>query len=168
MIQAGGVPPLTDNLREADEDNLRGYLEYEQVKHLEKDASWLREAEGKAVKIISIHLRHLPPGHEYRVIFMHRDISEVLASQRKMMVRRGEPTDDIPDKVMAALYQRHVAEALDWLRRQPNVRTLHVDYNETIRDPGLTVHLVNQFLGGHLDQDAMNKVVSPELYRQRK
>ena len=168
MLQAGGVEALTDNQREPDEDNLRGYLEYERTKHLERDASWIGEAEGKAVKIISMLLRHLPPDQEYRVIFMHRDTAEVLASQRKMMARRGEPPDDVPDEVMAALYQRHVAEALDWLRRQPNMKTLHVDYNETVRDPRTTASRVNRFLGGGMDTDAMVRVVAPELYRQRK
>jgi len=168
MLKAGGVPILTDNQREADEDNLQGYLEYEQVKQLDRDASWLAEAEGKAVKIISMLLRHLPRDHEYRVIFMHRDIAEVLASQRKMMERRGEEPDGVPDETMAALYARHLAEVERWLEEQPNMKTLHVDYNETMRDPRPTARRVNRFLGGGLGQDAMARVVSPELYRQRR
>jgi broad-specificity NMP kinase len=168
MLKAGGVEVLTDNQREADEDNLHGYLEYEQVKQLDRDASWLGEAEGKAVKIISMLLRHLPPDHEYRIIFIHRDISEVLASQRKMMERRGEQPDKVPDDTMAALYGRHLSEVREWLSKQPNMRTLHVDYNETLRDPEPTADQVNEFLGGNLNKRAMVEVVSPELYRQRK
>lgn len=168
MLQAGGVSVLTDNQREADEDNLRGYLEYEQVKQLDRDASWLAEAEGKAVKIISMLLRHLPPDHQYRVIFMHRDIVEVLASQRKMMERRGEAPDGVPDETMAALYEKHIAEVTEWMKRQLNVETLHIDYNETIQNPSPTADRVNKFLGGVLDEEAMRRVVSPELYRQRK
>jgi broad-specificity NMP kinase len=168
MLQAGGVAILTDNQRDADEDNLRGYLEYEHVKQLDRDATWLSEAEGKAVKIISMLLRHLPPDHNYRIIFMHRDVSEVLASQRKMMERRGEPPDNVPDETMAALYRRHITETREWLKRQPNMKTLHVDYNETINDPRPTVTRVNEFLGGGLNQEAMTRVVSPKLYRQRK
>ena len=168
MLQKGGVKILTDSLREADEDNLRGYLEYEHVKQLDRDATWLSEAEGKAVKIISMLLRHLPPDHQYRIIFMHRDVSEVLASQRKMMERRGEPPDNVPDETMAALYRRHITETREWLKRQPNMKTLHVDYNETINDPRPTVKRVNEFLGGGLNQEAMAIVVSPKLYRQRK
>ena len=168
MLQKGGVEILTDSLREADEDNLRGYLEYEHVKQLDRDATWLDEAEGKAVKIISMLLRHLPPDHQYRIIFMHRDVSEVLASQRKMMERRGEPPDSVPDETMATLYRRHIAETQEWLKRQPNMKTIHVDYNETINDPWPTVRRVNEFLGGTLDQEAMARAVSPKLYRQRK
>lgn len=168
MLQAGGMEVLTDNQREADEDNLQGYLEYEQVKQLDRDASWLGEAEEKAVKIISMLLKHLPPDHDYRVIFMHRDVIEVLSSQRKMMERRGEQTDDVPDETMAALYGRHITETREWLRRQPNIQTLYVDYNKTMGDPWLTAARVNEFLGRGLDQEAMAKVVSPKLYRQRK
>jgi len=168
ILQAGGLEVLTDNQREADEDNIQGYLEYEQVKRLDRDTSWLGEAEGKAVKIISMLLRHLPPCYEYRVIFMHRDIFEVLASQRKMIERRGEQPDNTPDETMAALYERHLADVSEWLRRQPNVETMHVDYNETMSDPRQTAALVNEFLGGGLDQEAMAQVVSPQLYRQRK
>jgi len=168
MLQAGGAFILTDDRREADEDNLRGYLEYEQVKQLDRDASWLGEAEGKAVKIISMLLKHLPPSHEYRVILMHRSIPEVLASQRKMMERRGEEPGGVPDESMAALYRRHLAELERWLEEQPNLETLHVDYNETMRDPRPTVERVNEFLGGGLDREAMVSVVAPELYRQRR
>jgi hypothetical protein len=99
---------------------------------------------------------------------MHRDVSEVLASQRKMMERRGEPPDSVPDETMATLYRRHITETREWLKRQRNMKTLHVDYNETINDPRPTVTRVNEFLGGGLDQEAMARVVSPKLYRQRK
>jgi broad-specificity NMP kinase len=168
ILQAGGVPVLTDNQREADEDNLHGYLEYEQVKQLDRDASWLAEAEGKAVKIISMLLRHLPRDHEYKVIFMHRDIMEVLSSQRKMMERRGEESDGVPDEAMAALYRKHLSEVQQWLDTQPNIETLHINYNETLEDPWPTVDKVNEFLGGRLDAEAMVRVVNPKLYRQRK
>ena len=168
MLQAGGMEILTDRIREADEDNLRGYMEYERVKQLDRDDSWLEEAEGKAVKIISMLLRHLPSKYNYRIIFMMRDISEVLASQRRMMERRGEQPDNIPDETMAALYRKHLGEVQEWMKRQPNVQTLYVDYNGTLKDPWPTVRSVNEFLGDGMDQDAMVNVVSPELYRQRK
>ena len=32
MLSAGGLPALTDDLREADESNPRGYFEFEPVK----------------------------------------------------------------------------------------------------------------------------------------
>ncbi len=168
MMEAGGVPVLTDEKREADEDNLRGYYEDERVKQLREDASWIDEAEGKAVKVISYLLRYLPEGHSYRVIFMERKISEVLASQRKMMRRRGEPAEEIPDDVMAGIFERHLAETEEWLTRQPHIETIRVSYNETLSDPKSTAERVAAFLGGGLDVEKMTRVVDPQLYRQRR
>ena len=89
MLEAGGMDVLTDGRRTADEDNLKGYYEYEKVKALKTDNSWLPRAGGKAVKIISELLRHLPGTHTYRVIFMRRAMEEILASQDRMLIRRG-------------------------------------------------------------------------------
>ena len=167
MLKEGGIETLTDDIREADEDNLRGYYEFEKVKQLHKDASWIKESEGKAVKVVSSLLKNLPPEHEYRVIFMERNIDEVLASQRKMMERRGEQDDDVPDELMSRLFEQHLQEVRNWLDSQPNLDTLYVSYNETLKTPQPTVDAVNSFLGGGLDTDGMTRVVDPDLYRQR-
>jgi len=168
MLHAGGFEVLTDEIRKADEDNLRGYLEYERVKQLNRDASWIYEAEGKAVKIISMLLRHLPPDHKYKIIFMQRDVSEILASQRKMMERRGEQLGVVSDDTMDAIYRKHLSEVQDWLKKQPNMQTLRIDYNEVLANAFSTIEKINEFLGGGLNLEAMAKVVDPLLYRQRK
>src|SRR5262249_30630691 len=85
MLDGGGVPVLTDNIRAADTDNPRGYYEFEPVKATKRDATWLPAARGKAVKMVSQLLYHLPPGETYRVLFLERDLEEVLASQEKML-----------------------------------------------------------------------------------
>ncbi len=120
MLEATKIPVLTDDIREADMDNLKGYYEDERAKTLHKDNSWITEAEGKAVKVISFQLPHLPKGHQYRILFMERKIEEVLASQRKMMQRRGEPEDDVPDTVMASIFQKHLGEVGEWLSEHQN------------------------------------------------
>ncbi len=168
MLEAGGLDVLTDDVREADEDNLKGYYEDERVKVLHQDNSWVSEAEGQVVKVISYQLKHLPEGHEYRIIFMERRIPEVLASQKKMMVRRGEPTDDVPDDVMTGIFQKHLDETYAWLSTQPNMQVIFISYNDSLGDPNTTVEKVNTFLGGEMDIDKMMQVVDPKLYRQRK
>ena len=90
MLMAGGMGIVTDEIRKADEDNPRGYLEWERVKKLKEDQSWLNECPGKAVKVISMLLFDLPSKHHYKIIFMQREIEEVLASQRIMLERRGD------------------------------------------------------------------------------
>lgn len=110
MLAAGGVPLLTDGQRTADEDNPYGYFEYEPVKALQRDATWLPQARGKAIKIISQLLPTLPPDVPYRVLFMRRELREVLASQRQMLVRRGKPSDADSDAELAALFAAHLQQ----------------------------------------------------------
>jgi len=169
MLEAGGIPPVTDNLRTADEDNPKGYYEFERVKQLSKgDVEWLVDAPGKVVKVIAALLPYLPATYRYRVVFMQRDMTEVLASQRQMLVRRGEDPDKIPDKIIAKLFEKHLRQVNEWVAQQPNVERLDVNYNEMLKNPAPFITQINAFLGGHLDTTQMAQVVDPSLHRQRK
>jgi len=168
MLEAGGMPAVTDGLRAADDDNPRGYYELERVKQLPRgDVAWLPGARGKAVKIISALLEHLPPDYDYRVIFMRRRMEEVLASQRQMLRRRGEPVDAASDATMATLFARHVQRVEAWLMGRPNVRCLYVDYALIMTEPAPQVERVRKFLGDELDAARMAGVIDAGLYRQR-
>lgn len=168
MLAAGGLDPLTDHIRAADEDNPSGYFELERVKQLETDKAWLEDAQGRVVKLISALLKHLPPAHSYNVIFMRRTMQEILDSQRQMLIRRGEPTDKVPDHQMAAMFEKHVAQVEAWLAAQPNIRTMYVSYNEVISNPKANAARINEFLGGSLDVEAMAAATDRALYRQRR
>ncbi len=136
MLEAGGLQVYVDNLRTPDVDNPEGYYEYERVKQLDKgDTAWVMDARGQVVKVISALLEHLPPGNEYRVLFMQRSLDEVLASQQKMLQRREEAGDAISDEEMAALFRKHLATVTAWVRDQPNFAVLDVDYNQLLADP---------------------------------
>lgn len=167
MLEAGGMPILTDHIRSPDEDNPRGYFEFERVKQIDDDQAWLEDAAGKAVKMISALLKHLPPTFHYRVVFMQREMAEILTSQRQMLIRRGEPTDRIGDEKMAAVFRRHLSLTESWLNEQPNMEVLYVRYDQAVQDPAAQAHRVNLFLGGSLDVQEMMRVVDPNLYRQR-
>ncbi len=167
MLDAGGLPPLTDHIRSADEDNPQGYYEFERVKKLKEDRAWLPDAKGRAVKVISALLMYLPAGYDYRVIFMRRNMSEILASQRQMLIRRGEPAGATNDPDMAALFDKHLRQVEGWLAGQPNMRVLYVSYNDLLGDPLAGAQRVNTFLGGGLDVNAMAGAVDPNLHRQR-
>lgn len=169
MLDAGGLPPLTDNERTADDDNPKGYYEFEPVKKLrEGDFSWLPRAEGKAVKIISALLEYLPAAKHYRVLFMQRAITEVLASQRQMLVRRGEDPDRVSDAEMAQYFQKHLVQVKERLAKQKNVSVLYLDYNELVRNPASQVGQINAFLGNRLDEARMIAMIDLSLYRQRR
>lgn len=167
MLAAAGLAVLTDGKRGADVDNPRGYYEYEAVKSLAKDASWLASARGKAVKIVSALLVHLPEEFDYRVIFMRRPIAEVLASQSAMLDRLGHTGPRGDDERLAELFARHLDEVDVRLRRHPKTVRLDVDYPAVIASPLRIAEAVNAFLGGTLDPARMAAGVSPALHRQR-
>jgi hypothetical protein len=167
MLEAGGLPVITDGLRAADEDNVDGYYEFEPVKQVARDASWLTAAGGRAVKMVYRLLYDLPPDFHYRVIFLQRRMAEVLASQRKMLERRGV-TGSLPsDEQMASLFASQLHKVRSWLGQQANFRVLQVSYNELLRDPGPAIAEINRFLGGGLDVAAMAGVINPARYRNR-
>ena len=170
MLEAGGIAPLTDEIREADSDNPRGYYEFERVKKLDKgDTEWLPQAEGKVVKVISALLRHLPgDNYRYKVIFMRRHMPEILASQRKMLVHRGEEADRMDDERMADLFAKHLRDVEQWLAQAENVDVHYVHYSDALQDPQTTAERVAQFLGRDLNVERMVGVVDPKLYRNRR
>jgi hypothetical protein len=167
MLEAGGMPVLTDHIRTPDEDNPKGYYEFERVKQIEHDQAWLEDARGKAVKMIAALLKHLPSDYQYKVIFMKRDIYEVLASQRQMLIRRGEAAEGVPDEKMAELFRRHVAQVETWLAAQPCFEVLYVEHGKVLANPLAEAQRVASFLGGDADADRMAQVVDPALHRQR-
>ena len=168
MLEAGGVPVLTDGVREADEDNRRGYYELEEVKRSRRDVSWVAQAAGKAVKVVSMLLYELPEDRHYRVVFMRRDMDEVLASQRAMLKRRGEPDPgQASDQEIGAKFQAHLAEVDGWMEQRSNMEALHVEYADVLEDPTSWAQRIARFLGRDMDVEAMVKVVDGGLRRQR-
>jgi hypothetical protein len=167
MLEAGGIPVLRDDIRKADEDNPRGYYEFERVKQIAHDQAWLEEARGKAVKMVSALLVQMPNSFRYKVIFMRRQMKEILASQKIMLGRRNQPTDSIGDDRMAALFQKHLGEIEKWITEQPNIQVLYLNYDEIVQDPAKEVGKICQFLGPRVDGEKMVSVVDRALYRER-
>jgi hypothetical protein len=169
MLEAGGVPVMTDAIRTADVDNPKGYYEYERVKELEKetDKRYVRDGRGKALKVISFLLKELPDDNYYRVVFMRRDLDEVMSSQNKMLDRRGEQAID-DREMMAEAYRNHLASVRLMVKKRPNFEMLDVRYDQAVKNPRDAAKAVNAFLGGMLDEVAMVKTVDAELYRNRR
>lgn len=168
MLDAGGLEVMTDGVRTADEDNPRGYFEVERVKDLENEAdkSYIREARGKVLKVISFLLKELPEDCAYRVVFMRRDLGEVVASQNKMLDHRGEP-NPIRDEKAIDLYRKHLISTRVFTGMSPRFELLEVQYRDVLADPERLARQVNAFLGGRLDEKRMAEAVDPQLYRNR-
>ncbi len=166
-LEAGGLAPLLDNVRKADEDNPKGYYEFEPVKKTKEDPSWLRLAQGKVVKMVYRLLYDLPEDYEYRVVFMERDMREILESQRKMLYRHGKEDGGIPDDQMKAMFESELNQCRQWLDQQPNFSVLYINYIDMIQNPLLQARRINDFLTGSLDVSAIADNVDPNLYRNR-
>ncbi|MFB3905243.1 MAG: sulfotransferase domain-containing protein [Acidobacteriota bacterium] len=169
MLEAGGATLFTDGVRQADEDNPRGYFELEKVKNLQKqaDKSWLREARGKAVKIISQLLPELPPESTYQVLFINRNLDEVIASQNKMLLRRGERVDPASDGRVRGLFEKHLEKTKSWLKSSRQFEVLELDYSQVIADPLGQARRIREFLRRDLDVHNMAGAVEASLYRNR-
>ena len=167
MLQRGGMSVLTDGIRQADEDNPRGYFELEAVKRTKQDAAWLDEAAGMAVKVIYRLLYDLPTDRRYQVVLMRRPMVEILASQSAMLSRTGNEGASIPPARLGELFSNQLAEVVRYLLQQPQFDVLEVNHRDVLDDPLVTAESVAQFLGRPLDLGAMASAVDASLYRRQ-
>ena len=168
-LEAGGLPLLVDHIRGADANNPKGYYEFERVKKLPKgDDAWLWTAQGKAVKIISALLEFLPPKFEYKVIFMERDLGEILSSQSRMLERNGKQADHpISQAEITQSYQDHLVKIKKFLDEGDWFQPLYVSYNDILQQPDTAFGKIAEFLNIGLDPEKMAQKVDPNLYREK-
>ena len=167
MLAEGGLENITDSIRGADEDNPNGYFEFETVKQLaDGQTQWLADANHKVVKIISALLEYLPGNHHYKILFMEREISEILASQRKMLAHRNEESKT-SDTEMESQFREHLSAIKFWIARQPNIEVLYVDYNRLLSSPDEYCPAIAEFIGMPINVEKMRSVPDEHLYRNR-
>jgi hypothetical protein len=165
LLSAGGIEVVTDNQRLPDRDNPHGYFEFEPVKKIKQDASWLPEIRGKAVKMVSQLLFDLPASERYRIVFMERDLEEVITSQEKMLARLGRPA--VPRAEIAHAFSLHLRRLGQWLAEQQNLTVHRVGFADVIARPAAETARLNEFLAGRLNCNAAIKAIDPSLYRNR-
>lgn len=168
MLDAGGIELVTDNERTADVDNPKGYFEDERVKNLAEveDRSWIVDARGKGIKVVSSLLQYLPRELNYQLLFMRRHLHEVVASQNKMLERRGE-TSDTTDERMIELYESHLRRISAMLRHAPHIRSIDLHYTVVLESPREEAERIREFLRLDLNVERMAAVVDERLYRNR-
>jgi hypothetical protein len=166
MLDSGGMSLVTDGIRTADDDNPRGYYEFEPVKRLDRDTSWLVNAYNKAVKIIYIFLYHLPPDHRYKVLFLRRNLEQVIASQ-KVMLQNRQQAGALSDEQLMESYDNQLRKLYSWIKRQNNFDILYLDYEEILSEPENAALHITRFLSRPLNTDAMIQSIEPALHRNR-
>jgi hypothetical protein len=169
MLEAGGMSLVTDGIRTANEDNPKGYFEFEPVKELDKqkDKSWLGQARGKVIKIISFLLKDLPSTNNYKILFINRNLYEVVASQNKMLVRRGESTD-MNDARALEVFEEHLSRVRSLLEHRSDFEVLEIHYTKVLENPLEQARRIDRFLDGRLDTEKMAGAVDESLYRNRR
>jgi hypothetical protein len=167
MLAAGGLEVLVDHIRQADKDNPNGYYELEKVKKIKEDALFIEHATGKVFKMVSLLLYDLPPGKQYKIIFMKRNLEEMLTSQRIMLQRNKKDPQDNNEEELRKNFENHMSKIIPWLDRQENMEVIYVNYNDVVKNPHLYAQAVNQFLSNRLDVQKMVEVVDQTLYRNR-
>ena len=167
ILQAGGIPLLTDGKRGADEDNPEGYWEWEEIKKLPRDPTILKAAVGKAVKIVTPLLPSLPRAHRYKIIYMMRPLDQVVASQIAMLRRFGRDPGREADH-LAKMQGEHSARIREVMEASGRVEILEVGYPELVADPARVVEKLAAFLGGRFQPGpGVLACVKPQLHRQR-
>jgi len=170
LLHAGGMEVLTDNLVMPDESNPKGYFEYAPVKNSRKDNSWMEQATGKAVKVIAQLLPALKMKHSLKIIFMERDIKEIVISQNKMIAsKNGSSTTKTVDFDIRLMntFEQQLKEVKEWAENRNNVEIIYVDYKSLIENTEEEIRTLNNFLGWQLQEENMQHIVLPELYRVR-
>jgi predicted AlkP superfamily phosphohydrolase/phosphomutase/tetratricopeptide (TPR) repeat protein len=167
ILRAGGIEPMTDGQRQADEDNPEGYWEWEAIKRVEKEPGILKQANGKVIKVISALLPAMPRMHRYRIIYMTRPIEQVVASQFAMLKRKGiEPKQKASE--LAIAQEKHSQAIREAFKKLKQVELLEVDYTKLVSDPEPILETIADFLGNKFKLGpAVKQSIKPSLHRQR-
>lgn len=167
ILQAGGVELLVDNQRQADKHNPHGYFEHQDVLTLSEQSDFLRGQSGRAVKIIYRLLKHIPKDIRQKVIFLERDLTEVIASQNRMLLERQPDLGHESTSELKALFGKELDRCRTWLSLRPQIQVLWIPHRDLIDRPKAAVSRLANFLERDLDLEAMAAVIDQNLVHQR-
>jgi len=159
ILQAGGIDLVVDKKRPADLHNPYGYFEFEKVKNLEQDNSWITDCHGKAIKILFHLLQFLPEEISYKILFMMRDLDDVINSQNKMLQSYNSNLQN-NDKIRS-IFENEIIQTKQWLKNQRNMDGLFVNYDEVIENRVKSILRISDFLDRKLNRQKMISVINP-------
>lgn len=168
VLDAAGMDIWADQQRAADDNNPRGYYEFDAVKRLNQDNAWIKDGldSSKVLKVVAPLFPYLPQGIPYRVVVMTRNPDEIIASQLRMLERMELKGGKLSDKQLRGF----IEQQLDMLRKILQGHAIphqFVDYNAVLKDTTDTAEKLSSVLEVSLSSDQIEKVVDPSLYRER-
>lgn len=166
ILQAGGVPMAFDTeSRPPDENNPKGYFELEGGKIINKLMNGdfpLSNYKGEFIKITAFGVKFLPPGN-YDVIYIQRNIDEVLASMEKMAKIQDDKREETRDSFIKLNNM-----IVSTIKKREDMNALFVSYNDIVRDPQTYIKEIHDFLGSReFDLNEMIGSVDKSLYRNK-
>lgn len=165
MMEKAGIEVLTDGIRVPDENNPKGYYEHEGAKSLARNKAWLNDAQGKVVKVIAQQLKHLPAKFNYNVVFMLRDIDEIIASQNAMLNSQGKKS--AYPLALVHGFKTCLQNVAQWAAKNHNVSITYISHSTTIKEPKVTASLVKGITQSNCSLDELNSIVDRNLHRQK-
>ncbi|MFO8100805.1 MAG: nucleotide pyrophosphatase [Dehalococcoidia bacterium] len=162
MLHNGGLPVAFDESRPADEHNPKGYFELAGGKIINQliDGTFDMGAHrGLFVKVTAYGLKFLPEG-SYRVVYMMRNIEEVLDSMYKM----GGEMDREKDRDLFTRLDRFSLKLLD---DRDDIKYITINYRDVINNPRFVIEKIGNFLGEQIDFEGAVEAVDDKLYRNR-
>lgn len=167
MLAAGEIPVAYTDSRKADMHNPRGYFELEGgkiINSLMKGIFPMEMYKGKFIKITAYGLSYLPTECTYKIIYMERNLEEVLDSMEKMSQIIDQNREETKQSFMK-LNEKVKKE----ITSKNNIAVLFVNYNEMLKDPQPNIEKICQFIGPYeYNREKMISVVDTHLYRQRR
>ncbi|NPA76058.1 MAG: sulfotransferase [Euryarchaeota archaeon] len=163
ILLKGGMKVAYDTKRKPDEHNPRGYFELEGgkiINRLMEGTFPMEQYDDMVIKVTAYGIKYLPKNRRYKVIYMLRDLDEIMASMSKMIGEKLSKEDRIAFE--------HLNNLALKILKERGIEYITVNYNDVVKNPRAEIERVNEFLGGVLDVDSAVKAVDPKLYRNRK
>ena len=102
---------------------------------------------------------------KYKIIFMRREMEEILRSQQKMLGISNEQDEDLD--IVVKVFERDLIKAKEWANTKPNVDIILINFKDIINNPLEEIQKINSFLELELASHKMVEVVDPDLYRSK-
>ena len=167
ILQSLQIKLFTDNHRSADESNPKGYFEHQWVKTIEKDNSWLTDVKGKAIKIVSPLIKYLPVDLNYKIIFMNRDLDEIIQSQERMLTENNKKDDATNSEELKQIFLKDLKQSKDWIHTQLHSEVLEILHSKLLKNPETELEKIKSFLKIDINTTLILKVIDKNLYRSK-
>jgi hypothetical protein len=166
VLAAGGVPIAFSEGRKPDVHNPKGYYELEGgkiINRLIQGTFPFESYKGTFIKITAYGLSYLPKGF-YKIIYMQRNLEEVLDSMETMV----QVTDENREETKQS-FQKLNEKIMKDLQTKKQTEVLFVNYNDILKEPRTNIDRICQFIGPYrFEIPMMIAVVDNTLYRQRR